>query len=128
MFVFVSTDVARGTWDVGVGSGFITGLRRHPRVPIFRLFIADVVINFESISHPVVRISCVVAFLVYFLIAVTTETTGVSHLSHFGGLVSGLFPAFLFLPNFVREEWEVHLPHVGIAVLLLVLCVFPIVI
>ena len=21
-------------------------------------------------------------------------------------LVSGLFPAFLFLPNFVREEWE----------------------
>ena len=61
---------------------------RHPRVPIFRLFIADVVINFESISHPVVRISCVVAFLVYFLIAVTTETTGVSHLSHFGGLVS----------------------------------------
>jgi hypothetical protein len=36
-----------------------------------------------------VRISCVVAFLVYFLIAVTTQTTGVSHLSHFGGLVSG---------------------------------------
>ena len=55
----------RGTWDVGVGSGLTTGLRRHPRVPIFRLFIADVVINFESISHPVVRITCVVAFLIY---------------------------------------------------------------
>lgn len=95
---------------------------------VFGLFIADMVVNFESIPYPAIRAACVVAFLIFFLVSVATESTGVSHLSHFGGLVSGLFPSFLFLPNFVKEDWEVYLPHCGIAVLFVVFFIFPIII
>ena len=95
---------------------------------MFGLFMADMLINFESIAYPVLRGIAIAGFLVFFLISVITEDSGVSHLSHFGGLISGLFPSFLFLPNFVKEDWEVHLPHCGLAVIIIVFIIFPIVI
>ena len=95
---------------------------------VFGLFIADMVVNFESIAYPVIRGICVACFMVFFLVSVATEGSGVSHLSHFGGLVSGLFPSFLFLPNFVKEDWEVYLPHCGLAVIVVVFFIFPIIV
>jgi len=67
-------------------------------------------------------------FMIFFFVSVAADSTGVSHLSHFGGLVTGLFPSFLFLPKFVRRDWEAYLPHFGFAVLVAVFVIFPIVI
>lgn len=39
--------------------------------------------------------------------------TSVSHMSHLGGLLCGLMPAFIILPNLKWERWEVVLPVLG---------------
>ena len=49
----------------------------------------------------------------------------VSHVSHVGGMLCGLFPAFLFLPRLQSERWEAVLPLLGIAVLLGVFVALP---
>ena len=67
----------------------------------FGLFLADLVVNFESTSRLLMRFLCVVLFTEFFIVNVAIEgsTQGVSHASHVGGLVCGLFPSLLFLPN-----------------------------
>lgn len=95
---------------------------------MFGLFIADMMLNFESIQYPFLRGLGIAGFLLFFLISVATEGSGVSHLSHLGGLISGLFPSFLFLPNFIKEDWEVYLPYCGLVVIIIVFIIFPIVI
>ena len=117
---FFSTIFENGCKIIVGASGGVFGM--------FGLFMADMMINFESIAYPVLRGIAIAGFLIFFLISVLTEDSGVSHLSHFGGLISGLFPSFLFLPNFVKEDWEVHLPHCGLAVIIIVFIIFPIVI
>lgn len=61
------------------------------------------------------------AFLIYFIVTVVTGPAGTSHLSHVGGFLCGLFPAFLFLPNLGHEKWEAVLPWVSIPILI---CIF----
>lgn len=63
------------------------------------------------------------AFLVYFIVTVASGPEGTSHLSHVGGFVCGLFPAFLFLPNLghAHEKWEAVLPWISIPI---ILCIF----
>ena len=53
------------------------------------------------------------AFLLYFIISIATSSGTSSALSHVGGFVCGLFPAFLFLPNLKSEKWEQVLPIAG---------------
>jgi hypothetical protein len=55
---------------------------------------------------PVLRLLSFAIFLLYFIITVSTEGS-TSHFSHVGGFLAGLFPAFLYLPNFKHDWWEV---------------------
>ncbi len=50
----------------------------------------------------------------------------VSHVSHMGGMLCGLFPAFLFLPRLQSERWEALLPLLGILVMLGVFAALPV--
>ena len=63
-------------------------------------FIADLIVNFESIAWPFLRAATIVVFLIFFIVNAVVQNAGnVSHASHVGGLVCGLFPSMLFLPN-----------------------------
>jgi membrane associated rhomboid family serine protease len=65
------------------------------------LFVADLVINFESISWPFVRVLIILLFTLFFVANAVMDSSvqRVSHASHIGGLICGLFPSLLFLPN-----------------------------
>lgn len=65
------------------------------------LFVADLMINFESISWPFLRVLIILLFVVFFVANAIIDSSPqrVSHASHIGGLVCGLFPSLLFLPN-----------------------------
>jgi hypothetical protein len=66
------------------------------------LFVADLIVNFESIAWPFVRAFVIVLFLVFFVVNAIIENNrsgSVSHASHVGGLICGIFPSMLFLPN-----------------------------
>eukprot|EP01023_Acetabularia_acetabulum_P006713 TRINITY_DN12822_c0_g1_i1.p2 TRINITY_DN12822_c0_g1~~TRINITY_DN12822_c0_g1_i1.p2 ORF type:complete len:209 (-),score=9.52 TRINITY_DN12822_c0_g1_i1:239-826(-) len=89
------------------------------------LFIADMIINFETITRPILRSFCILVFLVFFVITIMVEE-GTSHVSHLGGLLCGLFPAGLFLPNLRSERWEAILPVLGACVLLAIFVTCPI--
>ncbi|GAB4816594.1 hypothetical protein N2152v2_003640 [Parachlorella kessleri] len=80
---------------------------------IFGLFIADMVMNFETLQRPLMRSMILLAFFIFFVVTIATTPSGTSHLSHVGGFLCGLFPAFLFLPNLHSERWEAWLPYVG---------------
>ena len=70
------------------------------------------------VCRPIMRGLLMVAFMVYFIVTVSTANVGVSNLSHVGGFICGLFPGFLFLPNLRSEKWEAALPHIGLVVAL----------
>jgi membrane associated rhomboid family serine protease len=68
------------------------------------LFIADLVVNFESISWPLARAAVIGILIVFFVVNAVIAHNGanagtVSNASHVGGLICGLFPSLLFLPN-----------------------------
>jgi len=68
---------------------------------LFGLFIADLVLNHETIKQIYLRIGMIMLFLSLFVLQILTEGS-TSHWSHAGGILAGLFPSFLLLPNFKR--------------------------
>lgn len=82
------------------------------------LFIADLVLNFETVKRPLLRGLLMLAFLVYFFVSAATSSGSSSVWSHVGGFLCGLFPSFLFLPNLKSEKWEQILPISGLFVTL----------
>lgn len=78
------------------------------------LYLADIVLNFESLYRPLLRLGLMLACLgltlgVEFGAAARAQAaTGqrVSHLSHVGGLVVGLVVSFMFLPNLRDRRWR----------------------
>lgn len=72
------------------------------------LFVADAILNFESITRPWLRIAVMMAFVVFFVFTMFASRDGVSvsHFSHIGGLLCGLFPSVIFMPNVKRCRWE----------------------
>ena len=78
----------------------------------FGMFVADLVVNFESTSRLALRFLCVVVFAACFIVSLALEggSQGVSHASHVGGLGCGLFPSLLFLPN-IRNKRIRALKH-----------------
>ena len=49
-----------------------------------------------------------------------------SDVSHLGGLICGLFPSFLVIPSFKREnDWEALLPFIALGVVFVAFVVFP---
>ena len=132
-----------GTWRIlavsiiaGVGGNFLSTYMDANRClvvvgasgacyGIFGLFCADMALNYETIEHPILRTVIVVVFVLFNLIMVHSED-GVSHTSHLGGFLCGLFPSFLFLPNFHSERWEAILPLLGVVTVVMVILVLPI--
>uniref|UniRef100_A0A061RCH9 RHOMBOID-like protein n=1 Tax=Tetraselmis sp. GSL018 TaxID=582737 RepID=A0A061RCH9_9CHLO len=90
------------------------------------LFVADMVVNFQTIKRPILRCLLIIIFGIFFTVTLV-NTDNVSHASHAGGLVCGLFLSFLFLPRLrVGYRWELILPALGACVLLAVfVCVPP---
>ncbi|CAD7700977.1 unnamed protein product [Ostreobium quekettii] len=122
-------------WISHVGGAFFSAAFEDPCVAVvgasggvfgfIGLFVADMVLNFSTIRRPILRSFMIVMFLMYFVVAVATSEVGVSHLSHVGGLVCGLFPAFLFLPKLNDERVEAWFPIVGGFVMLVVFVSLP---
>ena len=119
-----------GWWRIGglwlialLGAGFFSAAFEDPCEAVvgssggifglLGLYIADLVVNFERIKRPLLRGSLMIIFMVFFIVNVAMVPTGTSHLSHLGGFLSGLFPAFLFLPSLRSERWESYLPIAG---------------
>lgn len=51
----------------------------------------------------------------------------ISHLSHVGGLICGLFLSFLFLPKLRKgRRWEMLLPALGLGVFVLFYIAIPV--
>lgn len=89
------------------------------------LFTADMVLNFRTMSRPILHGLIITVFLLYFVITASMSDGSTSHLSHLGGLVCGLFPAFLFLPDLRKERVEAWFPILGGTVILLVFITLP---
>ncbi|KAL0024178.1 hypothetical protein WJX77_004493 [Trebouxia sp. C0004] len=72
------------------------------------LYVADMVLNFKSLSFPWLRLIWIGATLAYFLVASITQGQGsyISYWAHLGGFVCGLFPSFFFLPNLKDKRWQ----------------------
>ena len=70
------------------------------------LTLADMALNFETLARPVLRAAVLLALLVFFAVAVGTTPAGTSHMSHVGGLLCGLLPGLVLLPNPHRSAAE----------------------
>ena len=91
--------------------------------------LADLALNFETLARPLLRTAVLLAFLVFFALTVGTTAAGTSHMSHVGGLLCGLLPALVLLPNVHRGgRGEVALETAGaagsVAIFLALPCVF----
>ena len=75
--------------------------------------------------RPFLRGAWVLAFLVYAIVSAALAPAGTSVMSHIGGFVCGLFPAFLFLPNLSHEKWEAALPVLAAVFTLVVYTTLP---
>lgn len=76
------------------------------------LFVADMILNIEHVSFPILRTLFLILMLVLFVFTLLTEGN-TSHVSHVGGFLAGLFPSFIFLPNLKYAKWEAILPYLG---------------
>ncbi|KAI8466169.1 MAG: hypothetical protein J3K34DRAFT_434709 [Monoraphidium minutum] len=91
------------------------------------LAISDLLLNWDTVSAPVVRLLVMLAMLgisiaVEYMEVPLMAAGKVSHLSHIGGLLGGLFVSFAFLPNlkdrrframrrFAKRTWGHRLPR-----------------
>eukprot|EP00195_Chlamydomonas_chlamydogama_P009647 CAMPEP_0202898498 /NCGR_PEP_ID=MMETSP1392-20130828/7012_1 /ASSEMBLY_ACC=CAM_ASM_000868 /TAXON_ID=225041 /ORGANISM="Chlamydomonas chlamydogama, Strain SAG 11-48b" /LENGTH=1047 /DNA_ID=CAMNT_0049584449 /DNA_START=381 /DNA_END=3524 /DNA_ORIENTATION=+ len=88
--------------DLVVGaSGSVYGL--------IGLYLADILLNFESMSLPWLRVAAMVVALLFMVIMQVTDSAllhSTSHASHVGGALTGAFAALLFLPNIKDRRWR----------------------
>ena len=92
---------------------------------LFGLFVADMMLNYETVKKPKLKILTVAFFFLLTILQIIAEGQ-TSHVSHVGGLLCGLFPSFVFLPNFSSERWEVALPPLGILTIVIVAGCLPV--
>lgn len=76
-------------------------------------------------GRPILRIAWVLVFLIYAIVTAAASSASISVAAHVGGLVCGLFPAFLFLPRLSHERWEAALPILGAVVTLVIYVTLP---
>lgn len=69
-------------------SGFVFGL--------LPLYTVDVVKHWRDMTAPALQVFFFIVFFITFGASIIRQPQGISHLSHVGGLVMGLFPALLF--------------------------------
>ena len=62
----------------------------------FPLYVIDLVKHWRDMTAPALNTFFFVVFLLVFGASVIRQPNGISHLSHVGGLVTGIFPALLY--------------------------------
>lgn len=83
------------------------------------LFIADLCLNFGSISYPAYRILSLIIYAVMWLISTFREdSSSVNHVSHIVGLLVGATWGSLYLPSLPNEIMELASPIIGASKLL----------
>ncbi len=92
-------------YQVVGASGIIFGLAGF--------WIADLIVNFHFIQSVLKHCCFAIVFFILFMVTVLTRSN-VSNWSHLGGLLSGIFPAFLVLPKLGRQRLEAVLLYVGL--------------
>lgn len=114
------TGVFEDVCTVVVGaSGMIFGLAG--------LWVADLIINFHFIKHALLQSLITLVFFAYVIVTLFTQKH-VSHYSHIGGFLGGLFPSLLFLPRFGKQRIEVVLPWIGLIISLIIYITCPLVV
>ena len=63
---------------------------------IMPLYIIDLVKHWRDMTAPALNTFFFVVFLITFGASIIRQPNGISHLSHVGGLVTGIFPALLY--------------------------------
>mmetsp|Transcript_8417 Transcript_8417/g.11352 ORF Transcript_8417/g.11352 Transcript_8417/m.11352 type:complete len:560 (+) Transcript_8417:52-1731(+) len=118
----------------GIGGNFLSALVEDKCVVVMGasglvyglmgVYIADFVLNFESVRRPLMQGACILAAVIYLTTTTVLNDSRNSHFSHIGGCVSGFFPGLMLLPNFHEEDWEAVIPYLaffGVSVTLLAL-------
>lgn len=78
------------------------------------LFIADLCLNFSTISYPAYRIFSLLTYAVLWLVSsVGGGSSSVNHVSHIVGLVVGGCWGSLYLPSLPTELMELASPLIG---------------
>jgi hypothetical protein len=80
---------------------------------LLALFVADVVLNFENIAFPVLRILGVLIAVAVFVVAAVLDGLP-SALSTLGGFLTAIFPVLLVLPHLRSERFEWWLVYVAV--------------
>ncbi|RYF02477.1 MAG: rhomboid family intramembrane serine protease, partial [Deltaproteobacteria bacterium] len=60
------------------------------------LYVLDICKHWRDMTAPALQVFFFLVFLVTFGASIIRQPTGISHLSHVGGLVIGIFPALLY--------------------------------
>ena len=68
------------------------------------LFIIDLAKNWRTVGQPLLRLAAFVALLVVLGVTFLVQPKGVSHFSHIGGLLTGLFPSLLLQQHFLEPR------------------------
>lgn len=131
LFLLFSTHLEHkyGTWRIavltllaGLGGNFLSAAFEDPCLIVvgasgccfglMGLFIADMALNFETVSFPILRGFFILLMVILNIWTIlTSEDT--SNISHLGGFLAGLFPSFIFLPNLKWEKYEASFPFLG---------------
>ncbi|GMH32318.1 hypothetical protein BSKO_00152 [Bryopsis sp. KO-2023] len=118
-----------GTWRIalltflaGIGGNFLSAAFEDPCLIVvgasgccfglMGLFVADMVLNIETVSFPILRGLFILLMVILNIYTILTSE-GTSNISHLGGFVAGLFPSFIFLPNLKWEKYEASFPFLG---------------
>jgi membrane associated rhomboid family serine protease len=91
------------------------------------LTLADLILNFETLSRPLLRATVLLSLLVFFAVTVGSTPTGTSHMSHVGGFLCGVLPALVLLPNVHRTRGEAVATALGAAGCLAMFIALPLV-
>lgn len=115
--------VAEAECAVVVGlSGTVFGL--------LPLYTVDIIKHWRDMTAPALQVFFFVVFFITFCASIIRQPQGISHLSHVGGLVMGLFPALLFqyhvLPHH-DDTFSLHHFRVKATTLERIECALPIV-
>lgn len=87
-------------------------------------YIVDVIGDFKNVSFPCLRLMGICAFLLAFIIALTSQQAA-SHFSHIGGFLCGIGLSVVLAPRFIDERIEAMMPWIALFTVLVLLCLFP---
>ena len=75
------------------------------------LYATDIIKHWRDMSAPALQVFFFVVFFITFCASIIRQPQGISHLSHVGGFVMGLFPALLFQYHILPHHDDVFSIH-----------------